>query len=226
MNEMYILIGLQITLLVIGMIYGVWNSNKTGKNEPLPLFIRILLSFSLTGAAIWMWVQNPGDPYRQWIAMGMTFSTLGDLFMAGLVPFGHRLIGGMMTFAIAHCFYVTAFLLTGISTIGLLIGVVLYGLVFIIAWFTFIRNSKQDKVFTIGSFIYGIWVGGMACFAFALAYAGKGTWWIPAIGGLLFVISDAIIGITEIGEKKVKYDPLLIWATYIAAQMCIIYVGI
>lgn len=226
MKEMYILIMGQIIVFVVGAIYAVWKSKQGGQNEPLPLFIRVSLSFSLTGAAIWMWIQNPGDPYRQWVAIGMTFSTLGDLFMAGLVPFGHRLIGGMLTFAIAHCFYVTAFLLTGISLKGFIIGAAIYGLFLMIGWFFFIRNEKQDKLFTIGAFIYGIWVGGMACFAFALAYANEEVWWIPALGGFLFVISDAIIGITEIGGHKVKYDPLLIWATYVGAQMCIIYVGI
>lgn len=63
----------------------------------------------------------------------------------------------------------------------------------------FIRNDKQDKLFTIGALIYGLWVGGMACFAFALYYENTGVWWIPAFGGLLFVISDFIIGVTDIG---------------------------
>ena len=90
----------------------------------------------------------------------------------------------------------------------------------------FIRNEKQDKLFTIGALIYGLWVGGMACFAFALYYENTGIWWIPAFGGLLFVISDFIIGVTDIGGRKLKYEPLWIWFTYVAAQMCIVYVGI
>ena len=87
----------------------------------------------------------------------------------------------------------------------------------------FIRNDKQDKLFTIGALIYGLWVGGMACFAFALYYENTGIWWIPAFGGLLFVISDFIIGVTDIGGRKLKYEPLWIWFTYVAAQMCIVY---
>ena len=87
----------------------------------------------------------------------------------------------------------------------------------------FIRNEKQDKLFTIGALI-GLWVGGMACFAFALYYENTGIWWIPAFGGLLFVISDFIIGVTDIGGRKLKYEPLWIWFTYVA-QMCIVYVG-
>ncbi|HDX9580542.1 lysoplasmalogenase [Bacillus cytotoxicus] len=225
MNEMDILLIGQIVLFLFGTIYAIRQSEQTKKNEPLPLFIRLLLTFSLTGAAIWMWVQDPVTPYRQWVAIGMILSTIGDLFMAGLIPFGHRLIGGMVTFALAHCLYVTAFLETGISWNGLYIGLAGYGLFLVIGWFFFIRNHKQDQLFTIGALVYGLWVGGMACFAFALAYLNHGMWWVPAIGGFLFVISDFIIGITDIGGRNVKYDPLLVWATYVGAQMCIIYVG-
>ncbi|MCI3987085.1 lysoplasmalogenase, partial [Bacillus vallismortis] len=131
---------------------------------PLPLVIRLILSFSLTGSAIWIWLQDPSVEYSTWVALGMTLSTVGDLFMAGLIPIGHRLIGGMVTFALAHCFYVKAFLQTGISWNGFWIGLLVYGLFLIVGWFFFIRNDKQDKLFTIGALIYGLWVGGMACF--------------------------------------------------------------
>lgn len=226
MNEIYILLIGQIIIFVAGAIYAIMQTNQTRGNRPLPLFIRLILSFSLTIGAIWIWLQDPSIAYHQWVAIGMTLSTLGDLFMAGLIPFGHRLIGGMVAFAIAHCFYVTAFLQTGISWNGFWIGLLAYGLFLIIGWFFFIRNPNQDKLFTLGALIYGLWVGGMACFAFALYYANHGMWWVPALGGLLFVISDFIIGVTDIGGRKVKYDPLWIWLTYVAAQMCIIYVGI
>lgn len=226
MNELYIVLIGQVILFICGAIYAMGQTKRTGENKPLPLWIRLILSFSLTGSAIWIWLQDPSVEYRQWVAIGMTLSTVGDLFMAGLIPFGHRLIGGMVAFAIAHCFYVTAFMKTGISWEGLGIGIVAYGLFLIIGWLFFIRNQKQDKLFTIGALVYGLWVGGMACVAFALFYQNQGIWWLPAVGGFLFVISDFIIGITDIGGRKVKYDPLWVWLTYIGAQMCIIYVGI
>ncbi len=61
---------------------------------PLPLAVRLILSFSLTASAIWIWLQDPSVDYSTWVALGMTLSTVGDLFMAGLIPIGHRLIGG------------------------------------------------------------------------------------------------------------------------------------
>lgn len=143
MNALYILLIGQAILFVFGAIYAMWQTKQTRENEPLPLPIRLILSFSLTGGAVWMWLQDPAVEYRQWVAIGMTLSTLGDLFMAGLIPFGHRLIGGMVAFAIAHCFYVTAFLQTGISWTGFWIGIVAYGLFLIIGWFFFIRNTKK-----------------------------------------------------------------------------------
>ncbi|MGR5964067.1 lysoplasmalogenase family protein [Bacillus cereus] len=87
-----------------------WGRQKRTKdNMPLPLAIRLILSFSLTGSAICIWLQDPSVEYSTWVALGMTLSTVGDLFMVGLIPIGHRLIGGMVTFALAHCFYVKAF---------------------------------------------------------------------------------------------------------------------
>ncbi len=94
------------------------QTKRTKDNMPLPLAIRLILSFSLTGSAICIWLQDPSVEYSTWVALGMTLSTVGDLFMAGLIPIGHRLIGGMVTFALAHCFYVKAFLQTGISWNG------------------------------------------------------------------------------------------------------------
>ncbi|MED0991765.1 lysoplasmalogenase [Bacillus nitratireducens] len=226
MNVLYIVLVGQIILFLTGAIYAVGQTKRTRNNMPLPLAIRLILSFSLTGSAIWIWLQDPSVEYSTWVALGMTLSTIGDLFMAGLIPIGHRLIGGMVTFALAHCFYVKAFLQTGISWNGFWIGLLVYGLFLIIGWFFFIRNEKQDKLFTIGALIYGLWVGGMACFAFALCYENTGIWWVPALGGLLFVISDFIIGVTDIGGRKLKYEPLWIWFTYVAAQMCIVYVGL
>ncbi|BCB35508.1 hypothetical protein BCJMU51_0401 [Bacillus cereus] len=226
MNLLYMVLIAQIILFLIGAMYAIGQTKKTRNNMPLPLAVRLILSFSLTASAIWIWLQDPSVAYSTWVALGMTLSTVGDLFMAGLIPIGHRLIGGMITFALAHCFYVKAFLQTGISWNGFWIGLLVYGLFLIIGWFFFIRNEKQDKLFTIGALIYGLWVGGMACFAFALYYENAGIWWIPAFGGLLFVISDFIIGVTDIGGRKLKYEPLWIWFTYVAAQMCIVYVGI
>ncbi len=85
-------------------MYAIGQTKKTRNNMPLPLAVRLILSFSLTASAIWIWLQDPSVDYSTWVALGMTLSTVGDLFMAGLIPIGHRLIGGMITFALAHCF--------------------------------------------------------------------------------------------------------------------------
>ncbi|MFD3448175.1 lysoplasmalogenase [Microbacteriaceae bacterium 4G12] len=224
MQMMNFVITFQVLLFLIGWGWSVLKT-KQGGNWVLPLPVRIVLSFSLTGAALWLWVQDPVSPYKQWVAIGMTLSTVGDLFMAGMIPFANRLIGGMVAFAIAHCFYVTAFVQTGFSWTGAIVGFVIYGSCLIFGWLFFIRNEKQPALYTIGALVYGLWVGGMACFALALSFAYGGGWWLPAIGGALFVISDSIIGVADIGERKIKHAELWIWLTYVAAQMTIVYSG-
>ncbi len=44
---------------------------------PLPLAVRLILSFSLTASAIWIWLQDPSVDYSTWVALGMTLSTVG-----------------------------------------------------------------------------------------------------------------------------------------------------
>ena len=95
MNLLYVVLIGQI-FLFIGAIYAMGQTKRTKDNMPLPLAIRLILSFSLTGSAICIWLQDPSVEYSTWVALGMTLSTVGDLFMAGLIPIGHRLIEGWL----------------------------------------------------------------------------------------------------------------------------------
>ena len=61
----------------------------------------------------------------------------------------------------------------------------------------------------------------MAAFALALGYALG--FWLTALGGLLFVASDFIIGVTDIRGIKIKNANDWIWLTYVLAQAGIIY---
>ena len=183
MNVLYIVLVGQIILFLMGAIYAIGQTKRTRNNMPLPLAVRLILSFSLTGSAIWIWLQDPSVEYSTWVALGMTLSTVGDLFMAGLIPIGHRLIGGMVTFALAHCFYVKAFLQTGISWNGFWIGLLVYGLFLIIGWFFLFEMKNKTNLFTIGrsNLRFVGWRNGMFCIRLILReyrnMVDTSTWW-------------------------------------------------
>jgi len=70
-----VLIG-QIILFLIGAIYAIGQTKKTTNNMPLPLVVRLILSFSLTISAIWIWLQDPSVEYSSVVALGMALTTV------------------------------------------------------------------------------------------------------------------------------------------------------
>jgi hypothetical protein len=228
-----LLVLFQLILFVVGIL-GPWrDANATGR---LPRAIRMLLSFSLAVAAFAIWLSGSKLPtYAQWVAFGMLASFIGDVIMAKLIPLPNRLIGGMIAFAVAHLLYINAYVGTmeTISWIvpherwatGLALGLGFYAVISIGGWLVLIRNPQKDIATNIGALVYGMLVGGMAACALALGYALNGAFWLTAIGGLLFVASDFIIGVTDIRGIKIKNANDWIWLTYVAAQAGIIYAG-
>lgn len=221
--------------LFVGSWLGPWrDAPERMTNGRLPVQARMLLSLLLVVAAVYIWQGNRGLPfYSQWVAYGMIASFAGDLIMARLIPLPNRLIGGMIAFAIAHALYITAYvqMIATISAlpphdnwiIGLSLGAGFYGVISFFGWIMLIRNPQKGAVINLGALVYGLWVGAMAAFALALGFALGGGFWLTAVGGLLFVSSDFIIGITDIRGLSLKNANDWIWLTYVLGQMGIIY---
>jgi hypothetical protein len=87
-----------------------------------------------------------------------------------------------------------------------------------------VRQSRHARIIKIGSMVYLLWVCTMASFALALGYALG--FWLTAIGGLLFVISDFIVVVRDVGDKRIQNVNDWVWLTYVGAQMGIIYSSI
>ncbi len=221
----------QLTLFAIG-IFGPWRDPPERKtNGRLPRPIRMLLSFSLLVAAFIVWQSGAKQTtYAQWVCFGMFASFIGDLIMAQLIPLPNRLIGGMIAFGIAHALYITAYISTigqslDSALVGLFTGLLFYCSLTVLTWWFLIRNPQKETAINIGALVYGLWISVMASFAFALAVSVGGAFWLTAIGGLIFVVSDFLIGITDIRGIAIKNANDWIWLTYIAGQMGIVYAG-
>ncbi len=220
-----------MALFIAGCV-GPWRDvSERGTNGRVALPVRMVLSLSLLAAAWLIWNGSAAPGYCRWIALGMSASFVGDLIMARLIPLPSRLIGGMAAFGLAHALYIQGYLQTmraGAAVLpnsGLYLGLSAYGLVTVGGWWFFIRNPRKDSLTNIGALVYGSWISVMASFALALATALGGAWWLAALGGCVFIVSDTLIGITDIRGVRITNANDWIWLTYVAGQMGIIYAG-
>ncbi|MCY7519711.1 lysoplasmalogenase [Paenibacillus larvae] len=159
----------------------------------------------------------------------MTFSFIGDLSMAGFLPWRHNLIGGMLSFGIAHVCYLASFAgIAGTKGIAIMNSALIAGAVLLVVtqtwiWRTILRVPTHPRAVVNGAFAYGLLVGSTAVAAAGLWQATAGYWWLPLAGGLLFVLSDFFIGWSDIGGRRMNNPHLWIWVTYGLAQACIVY---
>ncbi|KAI8044860.1 lysoplasmalogenase-like protein TMEM86A [Drosophila gunungcola] len=151
--------------------------------------------------------------YRRslWILLGLVFSCGGDaLLNINLFPFG------MISFAVAHVFYISAF---GWKPVQWLIGLVLYVTV---SFFVYFVHQKLDEILIIGVPIYCFVITTMLWRSLARAVDSRNFLTIfCAIGAVLFVISDALIAVTMFVGVPLPCARLQIMITYYAAQFAI-----
>ena len=221
----------QVAAFAAGWL-GPWrDAPERGTRGRVPLPIRMGVSLSLVLASFLILRQAEGihAVYAAWVTLGMAASFVGDLVMAKLIPLPNRLIGGMVTFAVGHAFYVTAYASTAaaagspLPNAGLWLALAAYAAATVGGWWVAIRNPAKPTALNVGALVYGAWIGVMASFAFALAFALGGSWWLAAAGGLSFVASDFLIGLTEIRDVEIDQPNDWIWLTYVAGQMGIVY---
>ncbi|KYH31782.1 YhhN-like protein [Clostridium tepidiprofundi DSM 19306] len=218
---------LQILLFIFGVVLAL--RNKTNARS-LPLSIKIVISLSMTTAAfvIAFYGIKATFFYSIFVFLGIMFSFIGDLTMASVIKLKNRLIGGMTFFAITHIFYIFAYVATMINgdvKIGMyvIISLVISIIVIIICKMLFVKKDIKANKVRIAAVLYGACISLMASFAFFLAFSLGGKWWITFISAMIFIISDFMIAISDILNIRIKNVGIWVWATYLAAQMGIVY---
>lgn len=222
--------------LFVGSWLGPWrDAPERHNNGRLPVQARMLLSLSLVAVAFFIaWGGASRMPvYSRWVAVGMLLAFVGDLIMARLIRVPNRLIGGMLAFGIAYALYAYGFNATIQTTsalqpyaffaTGLTIGLIAYGLFTLLGWWFLIRNPQKGTVINVGALVYGLLIGTMAAFGLALGYALG--FWLTALGGLLLVASDVLVGMKDVRGSEFKNMNDWVWLTYVLGQMGIIYAG-
>ncbi len=211
-------------ILLIAFVFGRYNEDHTRRTiKPLRLATSWILA--LCAWILWATSTTLRTPALL-IALGMTFGALGDLVLADVIPLPKRMISGIVVFSLGHLCYIAGFSQTA-NILGLNdpFAESLLWVVFVLAaaflWFFLIYNPAKSRVLNIGSLLYGWLIAIMAGTATALALADPR--FVPtAIGGVLFLISDIILGNRELRDNSWFLVHDVVWMLYITGQALIV----
>ena len=212
-----------------GLLFGEMNEAET---HTMPLFMRIMSSFTLFVAGwAWWWLMS-GDDRRSlafFIAMGMTFGFIGDLFMADLIISGdNSTLGGIGSFGVGHVFYIVGLVRFG-NKFGLddknkrqkaLKTCLAIGAV---AWFVIVLLGADER--SIIHFIalpYALLLSGTFGVACGLAWQ-KPIFAITALGAGLFLFSDLLLAANLFNDFHFRGIGDVVWLTYGPGQMLIVF---
>ena len=211
-------------ILVIAFIFGHYDPERTRRTiKPL----RLSTSWILVVCAWIIWATSTAlRTPALFIALGMTIGALGDLVLADVLPLPRRMISGIVVFSLGHLCYIAGFMATA-SILGLnnpFTGSLLWVVFVIVAaflWFFLIFNPAKSRALNIGALFYGWLIAIMAGTATALALSDPRFAPI-AIGGVLFLISDIILGNRELRDNGWFLVHDVVWVLYIAGQALIV----
>jgi uncharacterized membrane protein YhhN len=211
-------------VLIIAFVFGHYNQERTRRTiKPL----RLSTSWILVVCAWIIFVTSSTlRTPALLIALGMTFGAIGDLVLADVIPLPKRMISGIIVFSIGHLCYIVGFVQVA-SELGLnnpfsgsLVWVA-FVIVAALLWFFLIYNPAKSRVLNVGSLFYGWLIAIMAGTATALALSDP-RFTPTAIGGVLFLISDIILGNRELRDNGWFLVHDVVWVLYIAGQALIV----
>jgi hypothetical protein len=167
------------------------------------------------------------------VLTGLVFSFIGDFINSALIDFTFILKPQAMLsipfFTIAHVLYVIAFYFlsyrpgaeNSVTKKQMTIGLVIWPVIGICLWLLVIP-VEADSLIKYLSLFYALVVTLMAVASFwpYLAF-GRSALYVP-VGGILFALSDGIIGYTLLRPGGF-YVGMVIWTTYFTAQLLIMH---
>jgi hypothetical protein len=217
------LLALWAILLFGGFIFG----SSTEEGRRMPKWTRLSSSAVLVLAG-WSFVLFTREQqvfvYALFIALGMSFGFLGDLFIAGIFTDSGRKIGGIAGFALGHICYIFAILwLLRFSFNGLPIAALLvWWLVALVGWYFIVyRGAAVTRLHWL-VLPYALLLATTAGAATALALQDP-AFWPLVLGAALFLFSDMILGGKWFNNLQLPLIHDIIWLTYGPGQMLIVY---
>ncbi len=152
--------------------------------------------------------------YRYLIIAGLVFSLAGDVFL--MLP-SDRFILGLLSFLVAHLFYIAAFMFAGSGATSKLVGAVLliYGCLMLWRLWPTLGHMKTPVV------VYTLAILLMALMAVSwYLKGGREGSYLAAVGAIVFVASDSILAFNRF-KGSFRGAQFLILTTYFTAQSLI-----
>jgi uncharacterized membrane protein YhhN len=152
--------------------------------------------------------------YRYAIIGGLLFSLAGDIFL--MLP-TDRFIQGLVSFLIAHLFYITAFMYESgraLSALDLIPFLIYGGLMLRVLW-PHLGKMKTPVIV----YMLAILTMGWAAASRRLLTEQEGSL-LAMIGAILFIISDSALAVDRF-KGRFRGAQALILSTYFAAQWLI-----
>jgi len=233
------LYALTFGLLIVwaALLFGGFLLGKPTEDnsQRIPRTARMLSSLALVIAA-WAFAffsDEEGMPLRGFVAFGMSFGFLGDLFMAGVI--GKRnVIGGMMAFGLGHVLYIAGF--TSLAAIPLMVEsgatppfwpILLVWAAALALWYLVVLRPASERTLLhwlalpysiLLATTLGVTLG-------AALMLGQAQAWLPVIGAALFLLSDLILAAEMFNGLRFKWAAIgdVVWLTYGPAQLLIVY---
>lgn len=213
-------------LLFGGFVFGRPDPAHTRR---MPTSTRLLSSAVLVLAG-WSWYafarETAAARYTLAVALGMSFGLLGDIAMAGLLPLGNRVIGGIVAFGLGHLCYIAAFLglagqasLTGGGRWPILAAWLALG---VAGWFLIVQRGQPASALRTAALVYTLLLATTAGLAAGLAWQARPL--APlALGAGLFFLSDLILAGQLFGGLRFPLIGDIVWLTYGPGQMLIVF---
>jgi uncharacterized membrane protein YhhN len=186
-----------------------FRARHRGERRPIYLF-KPLTTLLLLGAALSM--PAPVSPfYRAAIGVGLACSLAGDIFL--MLP-SDRFVAGLVSFLVAHAWYIAAFASDGGFRLDPwpLVPFLLAGLALL--RYLWPHTGRLRPAVTV----YGLVLVVMTWQAVArwLSMGNAGAAWAAA-GAVLFFASDALLAANRFA-RPLPHAPTLVMGTYYAAQ--------
>ena len=211
-------------LLVGGFFFGTLNKEETHK---IPTRSRLLSSLILVVAA-WMWFAisqgTPIDVFAGWVATGMTFGFLGDIFMAKILNLEPHILFGMLAFGIGHIMYIIGTWMVALPhnlPFPDLPTLVVWWLIAILAWYLVVYRNSDKSLLIYLALPYALLLASTVGFTMSLTWLDP-TFTLVTIGAILFLISDLLLATQLFKNVHFKSIGDVVWLLYGPAQMLIV----
>lgn len=207
-------VGLLLIVMWLGCLF--FNKVKYWRGVQLtkPFLMPLLLVLYL--------ILTPAPRYL--VVLALICGFVGDVALLW-VEKRATMLTGLVAFLIGHILYVVVFLdsthfLSVIPTwvFLLVIPYILYGI-----W-VYRKLAESVGTMRVPVLIYLVVILSMSFTALSRFWAGllAAAVWLPFIGSLLFMVSDTVLAM-HIFRREMRYGNVWIMATYVAAQMLIVF---